>query len=240
MVLANLARQTPSEVLATLVSGAPGIDGGAPDEGSPTLDFSAPDIQKKTESIIACIAYSHSNLSAEAQQLLLCLAPFTGIIDLDRLPQYTEQLKAQPALAHLDFEQWPAVLQAAAAWGLLTEHPQVGNALQPQPTLPYFLRNRLRELPEIQAAIETAFRLHYDGYAGALAQAAQSKDPKQRQMGLFLIAAEYENMYTALDFALAAASLNSRPLRCTISYIDAMQDQACRPCSSALRVLACT
>jgi hypothetical protein len=182
VVLANLAQQTPGEVLATLVSGAPGIDGGAGTEGSPTLDFSAPDIQKKTESILACIAYSHSNLSAEAQQLLLCLAPFAGIIDLDRLPQYSEQLAAQAALAHLDFEQWPAVLQAAAAWGLLTEHPQVSNALQPQPTLPYFLRNRLRQLPEAQVAIETAFRLHYDGYAKVLADAAASKDPKERQL----------------------------------------------------------
>jgi hypothetical protein len=41
--------------------------------------------------------------------LLSCLAPFTSVINTQRLLQYTEQLRAQLALAALPFEQWPAV-----------------------------------------------------------------------------------------------------------------------------------
>ena len=67
VVLANLAHQTPTEVLAALQAGDVSID--------PKSDS-----QEKTESILRCIDYSHSNLSPEAQQLLLCLAPFTSVI----------------------------------------------------------------------------------------------------------------------------------------------------------------
>ena len=41
----------------------------------------ARDRQKKTESIVRCIEYSYGNLSPEARQLLLCLAPFTGVMN---------------------------------------------------------------------------------------------------------------------------------------------------------------
>ena len=84
VVLANLAHQTPTEVLAALQAGDVSID--------PKSDS-----QDKTESILRCIDYSHSNLSPEAQQLLLCLAPFTSVIWLDMLDQYTDYLRQQPA-----------------------------------------------------------------------------------------------------------------------------------------------
>jgi hypothetical protein len=58
VVLANLAHQTPTEILAALQAGDVSID--------PKSDS-----QDKTESILRCIDYSHSNLSTEAQQLLL-------------------------------------------------------------------------------------------------------------------------------------------------------------------------
>src|SRR5207302_6138505 len=122
------------------------------------------DSQDKTESILRCIDYSHSNLSPEVQQLLLCLAPFTSVIWIDYLDNYTSHLRQQPVLATLEFERWPEVLKEAANWGLLIPDSDIPRFLRLQPIFPYFLRNRLYapEKAEARSAVETAFREHYD------------------------------------------------------------------------------
>jgi hypothetical protein len=59
------------------------------------------------------------------------------------LPQYTEHLRQQPALAQLPWERVPAVLHEATDWGLLSPHPDAPELfLRLQPVLPYFLRSR--------------------------------------------------------------------------------------------------
>ncbi|MFN8444920.1 MAG: CHAT domain-containing protein [Caldilineaceae bacterium] len=68
VVLSNLAQQTPEEILTALQSGEVALD--------PQRPLAAEQIaERRTQSILACIAYSHSNLDAEAQRLLLCLFP---------------------------------------------------------------------------------------------------------------------------------------------------------------------
>jgi len=187
VVLANLARQTPAEVLAALQAGDEAIDMRS---------------ESKTESILRCIDYSHSNLSPDAQQLLTCLAPFTSVIYLGALEQYTARLRQQPALSHLPFERWEEVLGEAAGWGLLSPHPQVQGYLRLQPILPYFLRARLAG-DEARHAIETAFRQHYDDLGGAIAGLLNSKEAQEKQLGQALAHLEYENLASALDLALA-------------------------------------
>ena len=67
VVLGNLARQSPAEVLAGLdAADVESFDAGG---------------EAKTNNILKCVEYSHSNLSADAQKLLVCLAPFSGFID---------------------------------------------------------------------------------------------------------------------------------------------------------------
>lgn len=122
-MLANLGRQEPWAILDALRKGMEGID--------------AKDAGTKTESILKCIDYSHSNLSADAQKLLLCLAPFTGVIAVVTLPQYIEKLRAQPPLADLPFERMEEVLKEAANWGLLTPH-EIPIFLKLQPIFPIF------------------------------------------------------------------------------------------------------
>ena len=151
-MLANLAHQTPAEVLAALQAGDVSID--------PKSDS-----QDKTESILRCIDYSHSNLSPEAQQLLLCLAPFTSVIDTGALDNYTTLLRQQPVLATLQFERWPEVLQEAANWGLLSPDPKIPRFLRPAADFPLLPAQPpactwSREKCEVQ--LETAFREHYD------------------------------------------------------------------------------
>ncbi len=106
VVLPNLAHQTPKEVLTALQAGDVDLDKGDPED--------------KTKSILRCIDYSHSNLSPEAQNLLLCLAPFTSVFNTGVLDNYTKHLKQQPTLSALPFERWQEVLQEAVNWGLLS------------------------------------------------------------------------------------------------------------------------
>ncbi len=213
VVLANLATQTPAAVLEALEQGDIAID---PQASS----------QDKTRSILQCIAYSHSNLAPEAQQLLLCLAPFVGAINREWLPQYVEKLKAQPALAGLPFEQWEVVLRAAINWGLLAPHPEARGYLSIQPVLPYFLRSRLAspKQAEVKRAIEAAFRAHYRETGGALANAAMAKEADRRQAAFFLTRLEYENLMRAVELALDAQEPITGAYQALDEYWDRTQE----------------
>ncbi len=200
VVLANLKHQTPQEVLAALQAGDVKLDIPESDQQGKSI------FEQKTESILRCIDYSHSNLSPEAQQLLLCLAPFTSVIDAGMLGNYTNHLQQQPTLASLPFERWPEVIREAQNWGLLSPDPDIPRFLRLQPIFPYFLRNRLHEPAQAEAksAIETAFREHYDQIGGMLYGLLKSKEPQERQVGQILTTLEYENLVTALNLALKA------------------------------------
>ncbi len=209
VVLANLARQSPQDVLAALQSGDMSID---PESDS----------QQKTESILRCIDYSHSNLSPESQQLLLCLAPFTGVLGTALLNSYTEYLKQQPTLSTLSYERWQAVLQEAENWGLLSPDPTLPRFLRLQPTLPYFLRTRLHrpEQSSMRIAIETAFRDHYREVGKVLFQLLNSQDQKKRQLGQAITHLEYENLVMAVKLAQTAQESITHLLDVLQEYLD--------------------
>jgi len=213
VVLANLARQKPAEVLTALVAGDRIID--------------ARDRQKKTESIVRCIEYSYGNLSEEARQLLLCLAPFTGVMKQAFLEEYTAKLKEQKALAGLPFERFGEVVQEAINWGLLRPEG-TGQYLRLQPILPYFLRGRLQapEQSELRAAVETAFRGIYDEFADAIYQLQESKNAPEKQAGLALARLEYENLATALNLAVRdQVSIMNSHLALS-GYLEAVHDDS--------------
>jgi len=211
VVLANLAQQTPKEVLSAL------------EAGDESIDFSS---EKKTESILQCIDYSYGNLSAAAQKLLLCLAPFTGVFNINALSNYTEKLRQQPILADLPFEQWESVLQEATNWGLLSPHPDAPFILRLQPIFPYFLRNHLQSQPDYQEAIDIAFRQHYDEIGGALVNLFESKEADDKQLGQVLVPFEYENLSKALDLALITQVSIENPYKALSYYLDTTQDHA--------------
>ncbi|MCB0000277.1 MAG: tetratricopeptide repeat protein, partial [Anaerolineales bacterium] len=215
IVLANLARQTPAALLAAFTEGVAGVDVAA--EGKLWED--------KTKSILRCVEYSHSNLSPDAQALLACLTPFTGVFNANWITQYTSNLQAQPALAHLPYDQWGLVLKEAMDWGLLTAHEAGGGYLRLQPILPYFLRQRLGDPAQAatRAAVETAFRTHYDDVGEALAQLIKSREAQQKQLGQALINLEYENLMTALRLALAQRQSFRNLYSCLAEYLRAGQ-----------------
>ncbi len=212
VILANLANQTPKQILEALQAG--------------NIDLDRGDTQKKTESIIQCIDYSYRNLSPEAQQELLCLAPFASVIHTGVIEQYIQQLQQQSALADLPLKRLPEVIQEAQNWGLLSPDPDVPVYLHLQPTLSYFLHNRLN-VPEqvaIKEAIETAFRQHYDGVGNALDNLLTSKEPQERLLGQVLTKLEYENLMAALDLSLNAQASILDVYRALNNYLDTTQD----------------
>ena len=223
VVLANLKQQTPAEVLAALQAGDVKLD--VEESKQQGKDI----FEQKTESILRCIDYSHSNLSPDAQQLLLCLAPFTSVIWTDEniLNNYINELKQQPALSALPFIRWSEVIREAQNWGLLSPDPNTPGFLRLQPTLTYFLRNRLHESgqTEMKQAIETAFREHYDGLGGMLNQLLESKKPQERQIGQLLTGLEYENLVAALNLALEVQDSISNIHNVLLEYFDTTQNQ---------------
>ncbi|MEO6890614.1 MAG: CHAT domain-containing protein, partial [Ktedonobacteraceae bacterium] len=213
VVLSNLAHQTPKEVLTALQAGDVALDTGDPED--------------KTRSILRCIDYSHSNLSPEAQNVLLCLAPFTSVFNTVPLKNYTDHLKQQPTLSTFPFERWQEVLQAAANWGLLSPDADIPDFLRLQPILSYFLRTRLNEpgLAASKAAIEKAFCEHYREVGRSLDSLLTSKEPQERQIGQIIAHLEYENLVTAINLALAAQETIAGLYGTLMNYLNSTKNQ---------------
>ena len=151
------------------------------------------------------------------------------MVYVNTLEQYTEQLKAQPALAHLPFDRWGEVLQEAVNWGLLAPHSEANGFLRLQPILPYFLRNRLQAQPEFRTAVDTAFRELYDGFGGELHQLITSKDPQKRQLGLAFVSLEFENLTTALELALQQRVSFFNPYEALYRFLDVAKQARAGP-----------
>ena len=188
VVLANLKNQQPEEILSGLQ--AADID----------LDTESED---KTKSIIQCVEYSHSNLSPEAQKLLLCLAPFSGFIYREFIPNYSQELQKLEQFQDYPFDQFDQAIQEAINWGLLLpineNYPEL---LAIQPVFPYFLKNKLRKDDSISEGLRKGFKNHYQLLADGYKQFMNSKDAQDRQWGIILSRLEYENLYNALQICL--------------------------------------
>jgi len=189
VVLPNLKSQSPAQVLDALQAADFDLDSGSED---------------KTKSILKCVEYSHSNLSPDAQRLLICLAPFSSFIDRSDLPNYAKQLQKLEPFQDYDFANFDAAIQEAINWGLLEGMDESNRLLTIQPIFPYFLKTKLASLDEAtRKALQEGFKNHYQGLANSYRQLMSSKDPQERQMGIFFCRLEYENLYNALQTCLA-------------------------------------
>ncbi len=189
VVLGNLRRQSATEILAGLDIGDGIADGNSED---------------KTKSILKCVEYSHSNLSADAQKLLVCLAPFSGFLVRSVLPQYAEQLQQLAPFQDYPFEQLDGAIQEAIDWGLLSPvDANTPHLLTIQPVFPYFLKTKLNQLDGLtREALSEGFKTHYRGLARYYKQLMDSKEPQERQTGIIFCQWEYENLYNALQICL--------------------------------------
>ncbi len=213
VVLANLARQTPVQVLEALQAGDVALDTG--------------DAESKTRSILRCIDYSHGNLDPDVQGLLACLAPFTSVLNTRILPMYSEVLRSQDALSGLPFERWDDVIRQAVAWGLMSPYPEVPGFLRLQPALPYFLRNRLgAENDKLRDAVDSAFQQTYDGYGDVIYTLMTSKAAGEKTAGRVIAGLEFENLYQALGIALNQHRSILKPYSALSEYFDSAQEHS--------------
>ncbi|MEQ9358493.1 tetratricopeptide repeat protein [Coleofasciculus chthonoplastes] len=199
VVLANLKQQSPAEIVAGLEKADIALDSGSED---------------KTESIVQCVEYSHRNLSAAAQQLLLCLAPFSGFIHRDGIGNYVNELQQLAPFQDYPFDEFDGAIQEAINWGLLSpspsQSPQLSfergandSLLRIQPVFPYFLRMKLNQQDAaMREALREGFKRHYLALAGVYQEWLKSKQAEERQMGIFFCQLEYENLYNALQLCL--------------------------------------
>jgi tetratricopeptide (TPR) repeat protein len=182
--------------------------------------------ENKTNNIIKCVEYSHSNLSEEAQKLLLCLAPFSGFIHRGVIPEYSQQLQQLELLQGYQFDQFDAAIEEAIHWGLLSPmSEEMPSFLTIQPIFPYFLKTKLKELaPETQAAIWEGFKNHYRGLASYYNNLLDSKNPQEKQWGILFCRWEYENLFNALQIALNQQESVLSIIACLHSYLELTQD----------------
>jgi tetratricopeptide (TPR) repeat protein len=205
VVLANLRQQSPKEILEKLHAADVNLD--SKRDGD------------KTESILKCVEYSHSNLSPDAQELLLCLAPFSGFIDRSDMPNYAKELQKLEPFGDYAFDKFDAAIREAISWGLLSgidlspssppQPPLVRGEqeeerlLRIQPVFPYFLKTKLGTLDQAtREALREGFKNHYLGLAGYYQRLMESKEAQKRQLGIFFCGLEYENLYNALQICL--------------------------------------
>ncbi|MBD2214034.1 tetratricopeptide repeat protein [Nostoc linckia FACHB-104] len=189
VVLANLKNLSSQEILGKLQAADINLDRGSED---------------KTQSILKCVEYSHSNLSSDAQKLLLCLAPFSGFIDKSDIPNYAKKLQKLEPFHDYDFDKFDGAIQEAINWGLLSLiNEEIPQLLQIQPVFPFFLKAKLAELDAAtREALREGFKNHYIGLARSYNRYMESKEAQERKIGIFFCRLEYENLYNALQICL--------------------------------------
>jgi hypothetical protein len=187
-VLPNLKTNPPEKILQDLKAG---------------VNLEKKDIQEKTLSIIKCIEYSHSNLSEEAQQLLICLAPFQTAINFEFIKDYFEELKKSDIFKDYPFEKIKEIVRESVQNGFMQD--AVPDApykiMRLQPVFTYFLKNKLNQLSDnvLSRGLDTAFISYINELSKFLHTLFTSKKAEEQKMGLFLTKLEYENLFAIFE-----------------------------------------
>ncbi|GIE86111.1 tetratricopeptide repeat protein [Actinoplanes regularis] len=201
VVLPNLATTPPSQVLTELHSGDTSAD--------------------STMVARKAIEYSHGKLDPALQQSLLLLAPFTATIPVPMLINYMAALRAELGNSNLDGVDLAAAVAELRRVGLAADHPLFPAFVQVVPVLPFFLRNRMRDRPDLASATEQAHYQLYIDLGLALHQMLRGTDRQQRAAGQAGVAAEYAN----LTAALSHAQRTTQPVKPLIFALEEFLDQ---------------
>ena len=205
VVLANLKNQTPQKILENLAKA--NIDPGGKD---------------KTNNILKCIEYSHSNLSKSVQETLLFFAPFKGFIFTLYLNFYKDTLSKTNLFKNCDFSIFGEVIKEAKAWGLLTcvDPNYPSELVAVQPLLPYFLQTKLKKADRIfTESLLKAYVNYYFQASASYTHLMQSKQAYEKFMGISLVKWEYENIYHALQLGLQYKIRTFNMWDCLFNYL---------------------
>jgi len=211
VIFENLKRQSPAQVLDALKAG--------------NIDLNTGTAKDKTENILKCIEYSHSNIAPEKQKLLLCLAPFTSVVSRVGFDSYIEELKKHEALAHLQHELWDEVFTESIQRGLMSKQEDF-SYVNLQPILPYFLKTEWQKVERgsFKQAVQSAFREYYNDVSRSINRLVNSKEANEKMFGQYLAKLEFENIDTCLEYSLTAQTSISDSYFSLSAYYDAIQN----------------
>lgn len=191
-ILPNLKSKTAAAILKDIEEGIGDIDKG--------------NIQQRTESIIKCIEYSHSNLSEDAQYLLSCLAPFQTIVNvtpgfiLTYFAQVTQIDNDADFVARLD-----NVIEEAVRNGFMQsiDANLSVKLMGLQPVFTYFLRNRLSaQDTTMNERLQRAFVMYYQVIAQPIYKGFTNANSQEALPWLYLMHHEYNNFYKVLTILM--------------------------------------
>ncbi|MEU0547052.1 tetratricopeptide repeat protein [Micromonospora sp. NPDC005979] len=207
VVLPTLATQTPAQVLADLQQGN-----------------SATDLER----INQVIEYSHGKLNPTIQHSLLLLAPFTASIPAPFLDAYQQLLADHEAVEALGPIDLTAAVAETVRVGLATSHPHLTGWVQILPVLPYFLRTRINDHPELHNAAQDAHYQLYTGIGNLIYRMLTSPEPRQRETGHATARTEYANLIAALDHGLHTGQVVLPIVQAVEEYLDQTKQQDTR------------
>ncbi|NEO33515.1 MAG: tetratricopeptide repeat protein [Symploca sp. SIO3C6] len=204
VILANLKQQSPQEIWQRLQ----GKDVNREDQA---------------ERLVKCVEYIYRNPSREAQNLLLCLAPFSEFIERSfSLPNYFQQLQTLKPWSNYTFDNFNNLIQEAIKGGfllptklsseLLNNNKIISEhyILKITPCFSYLLKAKLDHNQETtNKALLAVFVKHYQLLADSYQSLMQSQDIEQQKLGVLFCQLEYNNLHQALLFCLKQqASIN--------------------------------
>ena len=175
VVLPPRRHRTPAEVLADLRGGGGDAD--------------------PVGLISRAIEYSHGKLDPATQHSLLLLAPFTatipgtGVWTLYRGAGRAGRV-ASAGPRSISRRRSRKLVRV----GLAAPHPSLPGWVQIVPVLPYFLRTRLQDHPELAAALAQAHYQLYTALRTEINRLLTSTDAEQRAIGHVVAPAEYANL----------------------------------------------
>jgi tetratricopeptide (TPR) repeat protein len=206
VVLPAVAASAPSSVLRSLKSG---------------------DTDTDPQSIIQrAVELSHGRLDPAMQSSLLTLAPFTSVVPIIAFDDYHKLLRQHETVRQLGDLDIAGAVQAAIEVGLATKDSPIHVRLQPM--LPYFLRTRLAEQPQLEAAITRAHHGLYEQIGPALYGLLMSNAPGERSTGLAVTRTEYANLTSAFEYSIAHGLPLQRFVATLEEYLDKSHQENAR------------
>lgn len=148
---------------------------------------------------------TYFNLSDTTRELLVCLAPFTSVVNRDALKAYHFNLKQLTSLSRLPLDHWDAMLDDARRRKFIQPHPVSPVFIAIPSTVSSFLRFLLEQVipNEIRNDIVRTFYVTYSAGAKMLYEAFASEVPSRREYFQSILHVEYENFWTAMEMAIA-------------------------------------
>ena len=191
VILPELERRLPEELLKALKSGAISLGEDDPAQG-------------RSHSLRASLSYRLDAIEPQLRQRMSVLALFQGFVDANVLASICQVDGAPPDLVGLERDAWLPILDSAAEVGLL-RNAGAGYYIT-HPALPWFFREPLQgAFPEHVDWLQRAFVAVYGKIADHLSQLFY----KKAELAIHLLKAEENNLRQALLLARSCTDWES-------------------------------